>query len=96
MVTLENHLGTIRVSHSYLVDLVGRAVVSCFGVALDRGIRVRSKDDGLLIDLHIIVLYGTNISAIVKSIINKVTYTVEDTTGIRVLRVNVYVDGLKQ
>ena len=33
MVTLENHLGTIRVSHSYLVDLVGRAVVSCFGVA---------------------------------------------------------------
>ena len=118
MVTLENHLGTIRVSHSFLVDLVGRAVVSCFGVAgmavtpaqksplaklyrsktdaLDRGIRVRSKDDGLLIDLHIIVLYGTNISAIVKSIINKVTYTVEDTTGIRVLRVNVDVDGLKQ
>ena len=63
---------------------------------IDKGVRVRTEDGKLLVDIHIAVTYGVNISAIVKSIINKVTYTVEDTTGIRVLRVNVYVDGLKQ
>lgn len=64
--------------------------------ALDRGIRVRLVgEDTLVIDLHIIVLYGTNISAIVKSIMNKVTYYVEEITGFRVARVNVFIDGMK-
>lgn len=60
-----------------------------------RGVRVRSRDGGLVIDLHIIVTYGTNISAIVKSIMHKVSYTVEDVTGIPVTHVNVYVDGMR-
>ena len=45
--------------------------------------------------MHIIVTYGLNIAAIVKSIVNKVRYTVEDATGLDVLKVNVYVDGMK-
>lgn len=61
----------------------------------DQGIRVREKNGALVIDLHIIVLYGTNISAIVKSMMNKVTYQVEETTGFRVAKVNVFVDGMK-
>ncbi|WP_077533418.1 Asp23/Gls24 family envelope stress response protein [Massiliimalia massiliensis] len=60
----------------------------------DRGVRVRTKNGALNIDLHIIVLYGTNINAIVKSIVNKVSYQVEDITGLPVSRVNVYVDGM--
>ena len=36
-----------------------------------------------------------NIAAITKSIVNKVRYTVETTTGLEVKRVNVYVDGMK-
>ncbi|MGI5958526.1 MAG: Asp23/Gls24 family envelope stress response protein [Massiliimalia sp.] len=62
---------------------------------LDRGVKVRVKDDALTIELHIIVTYGTNISAIVKSIMNKVTYYVEEITGFRVERVHVFVDGMK-
>ncbi|WMJ21995.1 Asp23/Gls24 family envelope stress response protein [Paludicola sp. MB14-C6] len=115
MVKLENHLGVIDVSHEYFVNLVGSAVISCFGVAamatadatqgflqkfkrndnLDKGIRVRVKNQKLVIDLHIIVTYGTNISAIVKSIMHKVQYTVEENTGFSVARVNVFVDGMK-
>lgn len=62
--------------------------------SLDRGIRVRLKGEDLMIDIHIIVMYGTNISAIVKSIMNKVTYYVEEITGFNVARVNVYIDGM--
>ena len=51
--------------------------------------------EGLNVDLHIIVTYGLNISAIVKSIVNKVRYTVEDATGLEVHKVNVFVDAMK-
>lgn len=115
MVKLENHLGTIDISHDYFVNIVGNAVVNCFGVAamatadakqgllqrlrkkelIDKGIRVRVKNQKLVIDLHIIVTYGTNISAIVKSIMHKVQYTIEEKTGFEVARVNVFVDGMQ-
>lgn len=115
MIEYENHLGVIDISHEYFVNLVGRAVESCFGVAamssagakqsllakvfktepLDKGIRVKMKNGKLVIELHIIVTYGTNIAAIVKSIMHKVTFTVEERTGFAVSRVNVFVDGMR-
>lgn len=61
----------------------------------ERGVRVRCRNNALVIDLHILVSYGTNISAIVKSIVNKVRYAVEETTGFPVAAVQVYVDGIK-
>ena len=62
----------------------------------DKGVKVRYGSGGLVIDLHIAVTYGVNISAIVKSIVNKVRYTVEDATGFQVAKVNVFVDDMKQ
>ncbi len=64
------------------------------GTQSDKGVSVRIVDNALVVDLHIIVGYGLNISAIAKSIINKVKYTVEEATGMKVRKVNVYVDGM--
>ncbi len=61
----------------------------------DEGVRVRSEGDKLIVDLHICVIYGMNISAIAKSIVNKVRYTVEQATGLEVKKVNVFIDGMK-
>jgi uncharacterized alkaline shock family protein YloU len=61
----------------------------------DKGVRVRSEDGKLLVDIHIAVTYGVNISAIVKSIVHKVRYTVEESTGFPVAKVNVFVDSMK-
>ncbi len=61
----------------------------------NKGVRVRSVGDRLYIDIHIIVIFGMNISAIVKSIVNKVKYAVEEATGFEVAKVNVYVDSMK-
>lgn len=63
--------------------------------ALDKGVRVRSSGGKLHIDLHIAVTYGVNIAAIVKSIVNKVTYTVEAACGLAVAKVNIYVADMK-
>lgn len=61
---------------------------------LDKGVNVVKDEDGLKIELHIIVTYGVNISTIVQSIVNKVRYTIENTTGLNVKAVNVYVDSM--
>ena len=61
----------------------------------DEGIQVRSDGDRLTVDVHIEVIYGMNISAISRSIVNKVRYTVERATRLEVKRVNVFVDGMK-
>ncbi len=60
--------------------------------APNRGVKVRAVGGKLMIELHIVVSYGVNISAIVKSIVHKVKYTVESATGLCVGKVGVYVD----
>ena len=62
----------------------------------DDGVRVRSENGKLIIDLHIAVIFGLNIAAIAQSIVNKVRYTVEEATGLTVKKVNFFVDEMKQ
>ena len=107
MIRIENHLGTIEISQEYFAYLIGNAASSCYGVAgmvksgTKQGLRSMfsrrsfADDDKLIVDLHICVIYGMNISAIAKSIVNKVRYTVEEATGLDVKKVNVFVDGMK-
>ena len=68
-----------------------------FGKAFrkQRGVAVRAdRSGGLVIDLHIKVTYGTNITAAVNSIIHKVSFTVEEASGLEVSKVNVFVDDM--
>ena len=60
-----------------------------------KGVAVRYSRQRMTVDLHIIVSYGTNVSAIVASLTEKVKYIVEEASGLTVSRVNVYVDGMK-
>lgn len=60
----------------------------------DQGVTVKSVNGALVIDLHISVSYGVNISAIADSITNKVRYTVESVTDLKVANVNVFVDAI--
>ncbi len=59
-----------------------------------RGIRIYKDGKGLMVDLHILILQGLNISATVRSIHARVRYTLEKATGLEVNKVNVFVDGM--
>ncbi len=59
------------------------------------GVEVAYEHDGLLIDLYIIVEYGTRIKTITNSIASSVKYNVEKTVGLPVRRINVHVRGLR-
>ena len=63
--------------------------------SLTRGIKLTELDNAVNIDLHIIAEYGTNIPAICESIMSTVKYMVEDSCGLKVEKVNVFVEGLR-
>lgn len=61
----------------------------------NNGVTIRTKNNRLIIDLHILVSYGVNISAVSDSIVNKVRFAVENEAGIDVFKVNVFIEHLK-
>ena len=63
---------------------------------IDTGIKVIGNADSVSVEIHVAVMYGMNISAIAKSIVNKVKYTVKEATGITVDKVTVMVDGIRE
>lgn len=62
---------------------------------MSRGIKVDVKENGIVIDLHIIVEYGVNINAICDSIVHNVRYKLEHNTGLKVTKVNVLVESVR-
>ncbi len=60
----------------------------------EKGIVVSVEDDRLVLDLHIKVVYGVNISTIVDNIKERVSYAVENATNLKVKRINVSVDDI--
>ncbi|MCH1623824.1 Asp23/Gls24 family envelope stress response protein [Ferdinandcohnia quinoae] len=60
-----------------------------------RGIIVRQENDEVHIDMYIIVSYGTKISEIAHNVQTKVKYTLDQTAGLVVDSVNIYVQGVR-
>ena len=85
---------TGMVNGSAYESIVSAIKSTATGENFNQGVSVKSVDGQLQIELHISVSYGVNITAIVDSIINKVRYTVEEATDLKVNTVNVYVDAL--
>ncbi len=65
------------------------------GDSITKGINIRTENDRLTIDLHIIVEYGVNISAICDSIIKNVKYSIETMSGCKVGKINVNVESAR-
>ena len=63
--------------------------------SLTKGIHVVTTDTGVSIDIHIMVEYGTNISAIASTLIDSVAYKVKEFVGLTVDHVHVSVVGLR-
>ena len=60
-----------------------------------KGIVVKKDEEKLVIDLYIIVMYGTKISEIANNVQSSVKYQIEKTLGVKVNEVNIYIQGIK-
>jgi uncharacterized alkaline shock family protein YloU len=56
---------------------------------------VRLDGDQIIIDLYVIIEYGTRISAVAHNIMSNVKFSVEKSLGVPVAEVNVHVRGLR-
>ncbi len=66
------------------------------GDSLTKGIKVETtEDDKVILDFHIVVEYGTKISAIADNLMSTVKYKVEDSLGVQVDHINVFVEGVR-
>ena len=64
--------------------------------SLTRGISVSFDDKNrLIIDFHVIVAYGVTISTVADNLVHNVKYKVEEYTGLKVGKINVYVEGVR-
>ena len=61
---------------------------------LHRGVVVKVDEDGINIDLYVVVEYGVRITEVARSLQDAVRYEVEKALGIKVKTINVNVQGI--
>jgi uncharacterized alkaline shock family protein YloU len=108
--TLASPLGRISISHDAVAHIVGRVATEAYGVVgmasrkrlltrdpLRQGITVGgSGEDGVTIELNVIVEYGLNLAEVASSVSNRVAYEVERLTGLSVSRVEVHIEDVRR
>lgn len=60
-----------------------------------RGVVVQVRNGEIVIDLYVIVEYGTRIASVARSAMNVVKYRVEKALGVPVAEVNVHIEGVR-
>ena len=97
---IAKYAGTLAVE---CFGIVGMASVSMkdgfvrllMGDNLTQGITVTLRENKILIDFHVIVVYGVSISAVADNLIHNVKYKVEEFTGMGVEKINIFVEGVR-
>lgn len=91
--------GVTRMVNSNPVQSIKSAIINRVERASEldnsnQGVVIKSVNGALVVDLSIAVSYGVNINAIADSIVNKVRYTIESATDLKVSEVNVHIEGI--
>lgn len=60
-----------------------------------RGVEVQVRDGDVVVDLYVIIQYGTRISEVAHGVMHGVKYALEQALGLPVAEVNVHVQGLR-
>ncbi|HHX73187.1 MAG TPA: Asp23/Gls24 family envelope stress response protein [Clostridiales bacterium] len=59
-----------------------------------KGVKIRVENNRIDIELHVVIEHGVNMRTVGQSIMSEVRYTVESVTGVKVNRVDVYIDAV--
>lgn len=60
-----------------------------------RGIQVTLNNNKLVLDVHIIVAYGSNVLTVSENLVSTLQYKVEEFTGIEIEKINIFVEGVR-
>ena len=66
------------------------------GDSVSKGVNVTvGEDNAITIDFHIIVAYGVSIATVAENLMSTVRYKVEEFTGMKVEKINIFVEGVR-
>jgi uncharacterized alkaline shock family protein YloU len=60
-----------------------------------RGVDIQVNEDRIVIELYVVIEYGTRVATVARNIQSVVKYTVEKALGVPVAAVNVHVEDLR-
>lgn len=83
--------GVVGMSSKNIMD----GITNAFARDPSHGVDVHIHEDHILIDIYVIVEYGTRITSVAASVANSVRYKVEKSIGLAVAAINVHVQGLR-
>ena len=63
--------------------------------SVSKGVNVTIENNHITIDFHIIVAYGVSIAAVTENLIENVKYRVEEFTGMKVDKIRVFVESVR-
>lgn len=64
--------------------------------SMTRGITVSiNNNNKLTINYHVIVAFGVSIMAVADNLVDNVKYKIEEFTGLKVEKINIYVEGVR-
>lgn len=97
---VETIAGLAAVDCYGLVGMVAQDVKSGLNSILGResirkGVKVKFTEDGFVVDVYVIVGYGTKIHEVAHNVMQKVGYILENDAGLAVAAINVNVRGVK-
>jgi uncharacterized alkaline shock family protein YloU len=110
--TQASDLGRITIAPEAIAQIVGHTAAECYGVVgmagkgrvarllsrdrVTQGIDVSPREDGLVVDLHVIVEYGLNLAEVAATIRSRVAYEVRRLTGLAVSAVEVHIEDVRR
>lgn len=103
--------GRVAISHDVIVSIIGRATAESYGVValtgtgrmsrlfpwgVRRGIDVHHGDDGLEVEVRVVVEHGLKLAEVSAAVRERVTYELERMVGLRLASLEVRIERVRQ
>jgi len=110
LVITSTELGIVAVSIEAVGQIVGQAAAESYGVValagrgrfsrlfpwgIKKGVDVVQRDDGLAIELRIVVEHGLKLGEVATTVRSRVEYELERMLGVPIASLEVHIDGVR-
>jgi len=102
--------GRIAIAPAAVAQIVGAAAAESYGVValagrgrlsklvpwgIKKGIDVGLRDDGLVVELRVVVEHGVRLAEVAETVRSRVQYELERMVGLPIASLEVHIDGVR-
>ena len=102
--------GRIAIAPAAVAQIVGAAAAESYGVvalagrgrlsklvpwAIKKGVDVGLRDDGLVVELRVVVEHGVRLAEVAETVRSRVQYELERMVGLPIASLEVHIDGVR-